>query len=227
MWHHLTPLAALLVAVLAISSRAEGPVAEWSLPNADAERWAARVRAAVVAAGWTVTVHGNDLVVQRDQPVRWANMNLNGSGDEPPTPVADMRVDVYRLTLRFGPKMTLDEYDRLTAQNKAARQTAERLRRGIADIPHKFDDYLPGTPEQEQRLKAYRVALADVHWVSLPGLYSTDHAVWLSSTGREFTYVGIPAERQECDDVRLAVLRLFGTFDPDNARSSTYRGTPE
>src|SRR5262245_16877554 len=84
--------------------------AGWTLPKAEADRWVARLRA-LARDGWTVSARGNDLVLQRDRPVRFARIAVNappgvpGQPERPP----DLHEGVVRLTFRFGPRLSLDE----------------------------------------------------------------------------------------------------------------------
>ncbi len=51
----------------------EGPGA---LPKAEADQWAGRIQR-LLHPGWSVATRGNDLIIQRDKPVRFAQVQIN------------------------------------------------------------------------------------------------------------------------------------------------------
>src|SRR5262245_46928033 len=86
------------------------PPAEWKLPEADGQKWAARVGKAVSRDNWSVEVRGNEITVRRDKPVRMARVLPNSPPGAKPIPDGERTI---RFVLRFAPKMSVDEYDRL------------------------------------------------------------------------------------------------------------------
>ncbi len=183
----------------------------------------------VLPKGWTVSVVTNRIIVQRDNPVRWERVHPNepgrGVGDPPPKP--DLSEGVYRLTLKCGPKMTMETYERLAAENAATEKERERLERGLRDISHKFDQYIPATPEEQKRLAAYREAVANLPRHELPDLYGEDISIWLLVSNDGWSYVYDKDVGAECNGIFETVLRFFGMYDPRAAADPHNLGRPE
>ena len=220
-------VAGVMITLTAAVTRAQPAIThDWALPRTDADAWARRVRALVPDKGWTVSVKGNDIAIQRDKPVQWAAWVFNLSGGEPEGK-PPLHEGPFRLTLTFGPKMSMQEHERLAAENVASDKEQERLRRGLAGITQKFEDYAPRTPEEQVRVAAYRDAVAKLHWTMLPDLYCQDYSLWLfiSNNGNSSVYGEGPAE--ECNKVHAAVLRFFAMYDPKTAADPHNMDRPE
>jgi hypothetical protein len=193
------------------------------LPKAQAERWAERVRR-LVPAGWTVSIRGNDVVIQRDRQVRFAEASINAPpGDRRPTTLQE---GPYRLTLRFARRMSLDEYEALAAMNAASETQRDRL---LAEsrLPHKFGQIIATTPDEEVRFKAYREAESRLPRHDLPNLYTPDHSIHLYQSWDPTSSVHDEDAAHECRDVRDCVLRFFGKYNPDVAAGRTDPAWPE
>jgi hypothetical protein len=194
------------------------------LPRAEIEAWANRVRK-LTREGWTVTIRGNDVIVQREKPVRFAQASINApaaTSAQPP----DLRVGPYRFTLRFAPKMTVDDYERRAATNAASEKERERLQEQ-ARLPHKFGEFLATTPDEKARLRAYRAAEARLTWHELPDLYTPDHSICLYQSWDTWSWVHDKDVAAECREIRESVLRYFGMYDPAAAAGTVDAGSPE
>lgn len=190
----------------------------WQLPAADVEQWSERLRQ-LVRSDWTVSNRGNDIIVQRNAPVRWRRVEVNQpareqGAEEPPARLHD---GVYRLTLRLGPKMSIEECERLAAANAQTVKQREELKKSVADIPRKFDSYLPRNDDERQRLATYREALARLKLIPLPDLYTPDHSIQLLCSYDGWWMLHDQEVAEECDGVRESILRYFGTYDPKAA----------
>lgn len=204
-----------------------GPEGDGVLTDAEAARWAVRLKA-VVNDRWTVARHGDELTVERKAPVKWNVASINRSIMDESKPDPDtMPVGQYRLTLRFGSPMSVADYDRLAADNAETGKRRKALERSVADISHKFDEYVPSNDDERHRLAEYRATADELPYVDLPDLYTTNYAVKLFHSGAEFSAVYGDEDRAECDDVRHAVVRLFGSYNPADARYLSYNGRPE
>src|SRR5207253_3243942 len=95
----------------------------------EGEQWIARLRA-VTPAGWSIAQHGDTIAIQRDEPVEWKWWPINADA-EPSPAAADLHPAVFRLTLKFGPAMSVEDYERLAAMNAASAQERDRLTKSI------------------------------------------------------------------------------------------------
>lgn len=189
------------------------PAADWKLPEADGQKWAARVTKAVSRDNWTVQLDGNEIVIERSQPVAMVRVLPNGSPDSKPIPDGERSL---RFILRFGPNLTIDEYERLAAVNAKSEKERERLQRAVR-LPRKFGEFLASTPEEEEQVRNLRAAVDKLPHHDLPDLYTPDHRVFLFLPGDGWSF---PADEQimlECADVEESFARLFGTYDPTAA----------
>lgn len=188
-----------------------------AIDEALSKRWAERVGKAVRRDGWTVEAKGNEVVVRRSKPVALIQVVPN-SPDGKPTPAGEGTI---QYALRFGPKLTVDEYDRLAAINAASDKEYDRLKHELK-LPHKFDDILASTPEEKARLKAFRETTAKLPRHDLPDLYTPDQSVEYFHSSNGWSYPEDKAIGAECREVEQTLLRLFGMYDP--AAASGNRG---
>jgi hypothetical protein len=198
------------------------------IPRASLEQWAKRVRTLAPSEGWNVSIKEDAIVIQRNKPIQWQQYEINGPGrtaNEPP-PKARLHDGVYRLTLKFGTKMPMAEYERLAAENAATSKEHDRLERGIRDIDHKFDQYVPSNDEEKKRLADFRAAEAKLKWHELPDMYCDEGSIWLLTSDDGWSSVYGDADREECDGVKQSVLRYFGMYDPAAAKDGR-AGRPE
>lgn len=205
-----------LLALLPTIAPAADPTAEWKLPEADGERWVARVKKAVSRKDWTVERHGNEITIQRTKPVAMAripapNGPLGSKDVDKPTPAGEQTV---RFVLRFAPKMTADEYDKLAEVNAASDKEHDRLRENVG-LAHKFDDFIATTPEQKKRLADYNAAVAKLPRHALPHLYTPDHSIFLLHPWDGWSFPADKETSAECHAVEEKLLRLFGVYSPD------------
>jgi hypothetical protein len=186
------------------------------------------VRTLAPADRWCVSIKDDAIVVQRKKPIQWQFPNINGPVGESnkPPPKARLHDGVYRLTLKFGAKMPMAEYERLAEENAATSKEHDRLVRGIGDIDHKFDQYVPRNDEQKKRLADFRAADAKLKWHELPDMYCDDASIWLLTSDDGWSSVYGDADREECEDVKQSVLRYFGMYAPAAAADGR-AGRPE
>ena len=199
------------VLILAASTAAAKPppAAPWKLPDADGKRWAARVEKAAGRDGWAVAVDGNDIVVSRRLPVTVSRVTINAAPNAGPTPDGERAV---KYVLRFAPRLSMDEYERLAAANAESAKEYERLHRAV-NLPHKFGDFIATTAEEKERVRAFRAAVAKLPHHRLPDLYSPDHSVHFSSPWDG----AFPSNKEvaaECQGVEDALRRCFGAYRP-------------
>jgi hypothetical protein len=205
---HLLILASLAL-LPGVAARADPPK-EWKLPEAEGQRWAARVGRAVARDNWSVEARGNEITVRRNKPVVMVRVLPNPAPGAKPIPDGEKTI---RFVLRFAPKMSVDVYDRLAAVNAASEKEYDRLQRAVG-LSHKFDEFTATTPEEKERVRAFRAAVAKLPRHTLPDLYTPDHSVYLLHPWDGWSSPADEAVAAECRDVQDALLRLFGMYDP-------------
>jgi hypothetical protein len=209
------------LALVAGVAAAGEPPADWKLPEADGQRWTARVTKAVAGGDrWTVELRGNEITVRRNQPVKMVR-SVPNSNDDKPMPDEER---IIRFVLRFAPKMSLDEYDRLAAENAASAKEYERLERGVDDIGHKFDDFIAITAKEQDRVDAFHAAVAKLPHHTLPELYTTDHSIYFLIPWHGFSGPADKMVDAECQDVQERLMRFFGMYDPADAGNGRWVG---
>jgi hypothetical protein len=220
-------LVAVSVVFSATVAGSAPPESQWTLPRQQAESWANRVRK-LTPEGWSVTIRNNDIVIQRDKPVHFAQVEINAPprADREEVRPKDLRDGSYRLTLRFTPKLSLDEYERLAAVNAVSSKERSRLA-AQTRLTQKFGDLLATTPEEDARLKAYQEAVAKLPWHDLPDLYTPDHGIILLQSWSVWSYIYDKDDARECREVRDRVLIYFGMYDPAAAVGMVDAGSPE
>jgi hypothetical protein len=201
------------------------PQEKWTLPKADAEKWVTRIRG-LARDGWTVSVRGNDIVIQRDKPVRFAAIEINAP-DRPRDRKPALHDGVVRWTLRFAPRMASDEYDRLSEVNAASDRERDRLKRAVG-LTHKFDEFIATNAEEKARVAAYREAVAKLTWHTVPDLYTPEHSIFLFVTADQWSsYIYDKDVAAECQDVEETLLRYFGMYNPRAAAKGQRAGRLE
>jgi hypothetical protein len=183
--------------------------AGWKLPEADGQRWVTRVKA-VVRDGWSVELGGNEITVRRSEPVAVVRVLPNSAPGAKPTPDGERPI---KFALRFAPKMSMDEYERLAAENAASEREYDRLRRAVG-LPHKFDDFVATTPEEKKRVEEFRAAVAKLPRHALPDLYTPDHSIYFLHTWDGWSAPADGAVAAECRDVEETLMRYFGMYNP-------------
>ncbi len=200
----------------------EGPA-----PRTGVEVWGQRLQKQM-PKGWTLTAQGSEIAIERNEPVLFALAQINAPAASPETPPAraDLQRGVYRLRLRFGDRVSVDEYQKLVAENTAAARHLEALQQKLG-LPHKFDDFIATTAEEKERLQAYREAEAKIVVRDLPDLYSPEHGIRLFQSWSSLAYVADRKTADECKAVRESALKCFGMYETGAAANREDLGRPE
>jgi hypothetical protein len=202
-----------LAVVPSFAAAAEPAPQTWSLPKADGEKWVRRLQA-LAREGWKATLQGNDLILAREKSVQFVRILPNAPAAAPDEPNNDqLEEGIYRFVLRFGPRMSLDEYERLDAVNKASTKERERLKAAV-NLPHKFDDFITKNKEEEQRVRDYRAAVAKLPYHDLPDFYTDDYSIRLILPGDTWIAVQDKNVSAECADMADTLERAFGIYSP-------------
>lgn len=172
----------------------------WKMPAAEAQKWAARLKKLCPEEGWTVTARGNDIVIERDQPVKFGQVENNESGfrtdvfrqsgkpvvmepldkDKPAIdsgPVIDLSTigrDPYRLTLSFAPPISRDKYDALEAEQKASIEASYKLWKKYGTGTKHFAFGANLTQEEKKRRAAFGEEVKKLTFHHLPHFYAPD-----------------------------------------------------
>jgi hypothetical protein len=165
---------------------------------------------AKLPAGWTATVKGATLTVRRDKKVSLANI-IGISPDPDGRPLAPDRTEFYEVTLTFRPRVTAVAFEDMEKENAETEKKLDKLRDGLraARITHKFDDWLPDTPEQKKLVAEYRAAQKALPYHRLPDLYTDTNSIDLADSVHFALGFTDAAEAKECRDTRDALRALF------------------
>jgi hypothetical protein len=198
-----------VVLLFAGSATAQPAPADWKMPEADARKWAERVKKVVARDNWTVTVNGNEITVARDKPAAFVRIFPSAAANA--KPIADGERTV-KYVLRFAPKMMTEEYEKLAAVNEASEKEQDRLRAEVK-LPHKFDDFIATTPEEKARVQAYRDAVAKLPRHNLPEFYTPEYSVFFFETFDGWSWPADKDVQAECAHVREVLVKYFGMYD--------------
>jgi hypothetical protein len=191
------------------SVAAADPTAEWKLSEADGQKWVARVKE-VTPDGWSVELQGNEITIRRSKPVAMVRVLANSAPGTDPIPDGDRAI---KFVLRFAPKMSMDEYERLAAVNAESEKEYDRLHRAVG-LPHKFDDFIATTPEEKKRVEEFRAAVAKLPRHTLPDLYTPDHSIYFLHPWDGWSSPADEVVAAECRDVEDTLMRFFGMYNP-------------
>jgi hypothetical protein len=202
----------LLLGFLVLASGTEvvsAPPGEWKLSKAVGQKWVARVKA-LARDGWTVELRGNDIIVRRSKSVAMERIVPNAPLNGKPMPDGERAI---QFVLRFAPKMSMDEYERLAAVNAASDKEYHRLHSAVG-LPHKFDDFIATTAAEKKRVEEFRAAVAKLPRHDLPDLYTPDHSIYFLHPWDGWSSPADKAVASQCRDVEETLLRFFGKYDP-------------
>jgi hypothetical protein len=189
---------------------------------AEARKWMQRIER-VLPEGWTVTHQDELLLVERNKPVTLTNLiNAPAIPDATDRGELDSTTQTFRIRLKFAPRLSQDDYDKLAAENIATSAKVEQLRKSIEDIDHKFTQYVPATIEQKRRVAEYNSSVLKLPWHDLPDCYTTEQSIFYDSGWPEFLSFADPSISEECAGVEAALLRLFGVYNLEVAKGTVF-----
>jgi len=165
----------------------------------------------VLPKGWDASTKGVTLTVRREKKVGLWDVLDPGLDGEPPIPT---ETKTYEITLRFRPRLTAEKYERLVKENESTGAKLEEMRDRLraAKITHKFDDWVPSTPEQKKLVEEYRAAQKTMPFHHLPDCYTETHSIDIADSVQfpmDFAYAD---EAKECNRVKAAVHALFKPY---------------
>lgn len=210
----------LLFSTLALLPGAGTPSRDLKLSEAEGKKWVARIEKAVGRDNWSIKLKGNEIILRRTRPVAMVRVGPNPAPDQKPTPDGEKTI---KLVLRFAPRMSMDEYERLEAVNIASQKEYDRLHRAVG-LSHKFDDFTARTPEEKERVRKFREAVAKLPRHTLPDLYTPDHSIYFLHPWDGWSVPADATITAECHDVEVTLLRLFGMYSPAAAANRQQAG---
>lgn len=176
---------------------------------------------AALPEGWKASASGDTLTVRREKPVEIYNaVNLPAAPDDAKGREelkARARSEPYEIKLRFTPRIGPDERRLLLLKNRETLKALEAQRDGLRDIPHKFNEYLPSTPDQKQRVAAYEKARKSLVFQDLPGYYTDRYSIYASDSVSPFEGFLDEKVGRECRAVLGKLQGLFTAYEPDGA----------
>lgn len=167
----------------------------------------------VLPKGWDASAKGVTLIVRREKKIGLYNpIGLPPQLDDTP-PTASV-IEPYEITLQFRPRITAEKYERFEKENGATSAKLEEMRRGLraAGISHKFDDWLPSTPEQKKLVAEYRAAQKAMPYHRLPDYYTETNSIDVEDSVRFPLTFADAGEAKECDRVKAAIQALFKPY---------------
>jgi len=167
---------------------------------------------ALLPEGWSVRRDRVSLVIARDEPVEYfSTVNLpDHSGIDELRKEGFTHKTRYTLTLRFGPPITRERYRQLSAKNSKISRDMAAMRGKMRHIHHKFDSYLPNTPEDRRLVETYERLGKSLH--DLPDCHDEKHSVWVGESVDWPCDFASEKVRHQCATVRNKVLARFQTY---------------
>ncbi|QJW93617.1 hypothetical protein [Frigoriglobus tundricola] len=160
--------------------------------------------------GWTAAASGATLTIRCEKKIGLYNpIGLPAAlAAHPPTPTA---IEPYEITLRFRPRVTTGAFEELRKENEATAAKLDAMRDELraAGIVHKFDDWLPDTPEQKKQVADYRAAQKAMPFHRLPDLYTQANSIDIEDSVRSPLAFTDAEEAKECRRVKEAIRGLF------------------
>jgi hypothetical protein len=191
------------------------PLAAKEQPVRVPKELAKRIKS-LLPKGWTMVARGDTFIVRRLKPAQFYCPINQPAFPTKEAFLAYLRKhspeSKYELSLRFRPRVSHKEYAQLSAQNDQTSKRLEVMRDKLGHIPHKFDDYLPSTPEDKRLVREYQQAKAKLPRHRLPDMYSAQHSIYLTRVpvrGWEFVE---EETGQECNKVADNIRVLFKPY---------------
>lgn len=163
----------------------------------------------VLPKGWTASVKGTTITARREKKVGF-NLAVGLDAFEGPPPTPDY-VQTYEISLQFRPRMTAEKYDKMRKENDEIDKKLDAMRDKLraAQISHKFDDWLPSTPEQKKLVAEYRAMQKAMSYHRLPDLYNDASSIDLADSVDPFLGFASGEEAKECQGVKEAICKLY------------------
>ncbi len=204
-------IVALMLLLSGVSAWAQNALQDWKMPETDLQKWALRLKKLCRSYEWTVTAKGNDIIMERDKPVMFGRP-INGPTSESSK---GPRIEgIYRITLRFAPEMSLDEYEKLKTENEASDLEDQKLKRKH-NISTRFGGTYASGDDAKKREQAYREEFEKLVYHRLPHFYAPQYSITYYHSWRWFEYLdsGDADVDEECNGIKEAITKYFGTYN--------------
>jgi hypothetical protein len=195
--------------------------AEWKMPEAESQKWLTRVKGYVAHLGWTVSSHGNEIWITRDEPAAMKQYLPGAPNAEEAAKGEPAGNRTLQLALRFAPKLSTDEFERLSAANRESDRKQHKLLQELG-LPYKFDSIIASTPEEKRRLQEYRTAVAKLPRHELPDFYTPEHSIYYVHRWHAWLSPADESIYEEWDRIEERLIRHFGAYGPLNSGVGKY-----
>lgn len=212
-----------LIVVAAIPIVAAPSQSTWHLPDGELQALLTRVRAVVDQRGWTVTADGNEITISLREPVAMRHHPPGAASAEEAQAGVPAGELLLKLTLRFAPKLSSVEYERLAAANAASDVKRDKLHRAVG-LSHKFDDFVWSTPEEKSRVEDYHRAVSQLLRHDLPDFYTPEYSVHFLHHWHAWSSPADDAVAKEWMRIEEQLTRSFGMYDPQAVANRTTVG---
>lgn len=183
--------------------------------------------AALLPGGWKASQTNNTIVVQRMTPVRLVNLiNAPGRSEgetEDEYLLAHSFQDYCWIKLRLGDHLSAGKLAEMRRENEAVLERLAALESKMRHITHKFGDYLPSNPQEEQLVADYSATQAAYR--VLPEYHFESFAVYLTEKPPAMISFYSQKDSREFDRVRTAILANLQAYEHStpNQRQRTRR----
>ncbi len=169
-----------------------------------------RVRAAL-PKGWRVSYDKNDTFLQITRTKK--ALAFTAYPNQPPEQEPEMAS--FALSFRVVPRVSLEEYNRLSVENKKTNQEIEALYKILESrgLSQKFDSFLADKEEDKKLVDQYDKLRKSLH--DLPDFYFRDISLkWIYGSA-DFPLVHMQDEniQKECEEVRDKIVKLFDQYE--------------
>jgi hypothetical protein len=127
-------------------------------------------------------------------------------------------MDHYSISLRLGEPLSSEQLSELRDQNAAVREKLARLEQKLQHTSHKFDQYLPSTPQEKAWVAEY--ARAKAAYRQVPTHAFRAFPVYVVSEPSDLYAFYSHKEEQECRGVYAAVLSPLQPCESESSSAS-------
>jgi hypothetical protein len=163
---------------------------------------------ALSPSGWSAARTNSAIVLRRIAPVRMVNLinappTKEGESDDA-YQFAHSYMDHCSIRLRLGEPRSLPQLAEMRRQNATVQEKLAGLEKKMGRISHKFDQYLPSTPQEKKLVAEYAATKAT--YCEVPEYHFEDFAAYVTVEPPDLYGFYSLKDSEECKSVRVAVL---------------------